>query len=118
METTFPTPPPLSAPALTNVRTWTALCHATGQARRLRARCARQRSAQLPDLDAHLQRRRRGLLPDPGRLRFPRRPLGPERRLRHHRLHPGQRRKILPLPDNDPVHSVIGATDWLTHLKG
>ena len=29
METTFPTPPPLSAPALTNVRTWNALCHAS-----------------------------------------------------------------------------------------
>ena len=29
METTFPTPPPLRAPALTNVRTWCALCHAS-----------------------------------------------------------------------------------------
>ena len=29
METTYPTPPPASAPALTNVRTWTALCHAS-----------------------------------------------------------------------------------------
>jgi uncharacterized protein len=27
METTYPTPPPL--PALTNVRTWAALCHAS-----------------------------------------------------------------------------------------
>lgn len=30
METTFPTPPPLpAAPALANVRTWAALCHAS-----------------------------------------------------------------------------------------
>src|SRR2546423_12677005 len=29
METTFSTPPPLSAPAFTNVRTWNALCHAS-----------------------------------------------------------------------------------------
>ncbi len=29
METSFPTPPPLSAPAVTHVRTWTALCHAS-----------------------------------------------------------------------------------------
>ena len=29
METTFPTPPPLPAPALINVRTWTILCHAS-----------------------------------------------------------------------------------------
>ena len=28
METTYPTPPPI-APALTNVRTWSALCHAS-----------------------------------------------------------------------------------------
>jgi uncharacterized Tic20 family protein len=28
METAYPTPPPI-APALTNVRTWTALCHAS-----------------------------------------------------------------------------------------
>ncbi len=29
METTYPTPPPLPAAPLTNVRTWTALCHAS-----------------------------------------------------------------------------------------
>ena len=29
METTYPSPPPLSAPALTNVRTWNALSHAS-----------------------------------------------------------------------------------------
>ncbi len=30
METTYPTPPPLpAAPALTNVRSWAALCHAS-----------------------------------------------------------------------------------------
>jgi len=29
METTYPTPPPADAPALTNVRTWNALCHAS-----------------------------------------------------------------------------------------
>ncbi len=29
METTFPTPPPLPTTALTNVRTWNALCHAS-----------------------------------------------------------------------------------------
>ena len=29
METSYPTPPPLSAPALTNVRSWSALCHAS-----------------------------------------------------------------------------------------
>ena len=38
-----------------------------------------QGSAQLLNLDAHLQRDRRGLLPRPGRLRFPGHPLGPER---------------------------------------
>jgi hypothetical protein len=47
-------------------------------------------------------------LPDPDRLRFPRHPLGPEHHLRHHRRRPGERRKILPLPDDDPVHSVTG----------
>ena len=46
----------------------------------------------------------RGLKPD--RLRFPRHPLGPERRLRHHRLHPGKRREVLSLPDDDPVYSI------------
>ena len=29
METSYPSPPPLSAPALTNVRTWNAFCHAS-----------------------------------------------------------------------------------------
>jgi hypothetical protein len=29
METTYPTPPPLPANALVNVRTWAALCHAS-----------------------------------------------------------------------------------------
>lgn len=29
METSYPTPPPISAPALTNARTWAALCHAS-----------------------------------------------------------------------------------------
>ena len=29
METTYPTPPPLPANSLVNVRTWTALCHAS-----------------------------------------------------------------------------------------
>ena len=29
METSYPSPPPLTAPALTNVRTWNALCHAS-----------------------------------------------------------------------------------------
>ena len=29
METTFPTPPPLPAPAITNVRLWTVFCHAS-----------------------------------------------------------------------------------------
>ncbi|MGH7937211.1 MAG: DUF4870 domain-containing protein [Bryobacteraceae bacterium] len=29
METTYPTPPPVNAPTLTNVRTWNALCHAS-----------------------------------------------------------------------------------------
>ena len=29
METSYPTQPPLSAPALTNVRSWAALCHAS-----------------------------------------------------------------------------------------
>ncbi len=29
METSYPTPPPPSVPALTNVRTWCALCHAS-----------------------------------------------------------------------------------------
>ena len=29
METSLPTPPPLAAPALTNVRTWNAFCHAS-----------------------------------------------------------------------------------------
>jgi uncharacterized Tic20 family protein len=29
METTYPTPPPLPVTALTNVRTWAALCHAS-----------------------------------------------------------------------------------------
>ncbi len=29
METTFPTPPPLPAPAVSNVRLWTILCHAS-----------------------------------------------------------------------------------------
>ncbi len=29
METTYPTPPPAGTPALTNVRTWNALCHAS-----------------------------------------------------------------------------------------
>ena len=29
METSYPTPPPLTAPALTNVRSWNALCHAS-----------------------------------------------------------------------------------------
>ncbi len=29
MDTTYPTPPPVSTPPLTNVRTWTALCHAS-----------------------------------------------------------------------------------------
>ena len=52
----------------------------------------------------HLQqRRRRGFLPDPGRLRFPRHSLGPECHLRHHRRHSAERRNILPLPDDDPL---------------
>jgi uncharacterized protein len=29
METSYPTPPTLTAPALTNVRSWNALCHAS-----------------------------------------------------------------------------------------
>jgi len=29
METSYPSPPPLTAPALTNVRSWNALCHAS-----------------------------------------------------------------------------------------
>ena len=29
METTFPTPPPLPAPAITNVRLWSVFCHAS-----------------------------------------------------------------------------------------
>lgn len=29
METSYPSPPPLSAPAVTNVRTWTAFVHAS-----------------------------------------------------------------------------------------
>ena len=29
METSYPSPPPLSAPALANVRSWNALCHAS-----------------------------------------------------------------------------------------
>ena len=29
METSYPTPPPLPVPALTNVRTWNAFCHAS-----------------------------------------------------------------------------------------
>jgi uncharacterized Tic20 family protein len=29
METSYPTPPPLSAPTLTNVRNWNTLCHAS-----------------------------------------------------------------------------------------
>jgi uncharacterized Tic20 family protein len=29
METSYPSPPPLSAPALTNARSWAALCHAS-----------------------------------------------------------------------------------------
>lgn len=29
METSYPTPPPLTAPPLTNVRSWNALCHAS-----------------------------------------------------------------------------------------
>ena len=29
METSYPTPPPLSAPALTNARSWNTLCHAS-----------------------------------------------------------------------------------------
>lgn len=29
METTYPTPSPAPVPTLTNVRTWTALCHAS-----------------------------------------------------------------------------------------
>ncbi len=29
METSFSTPPPVSAPAVTNVRTWNILCHAS-----------------------------------------------------------------------------------------
>jgi uncharacterized Tic20 family protein len=29
METSLPTPPPVSAPAATNVRTWNILCHAS-----------------------------------------------------------------------------------------
>ena len=29
METTFPTPPPLPAPAVTNVRLWSVFCHAS-----------------------------------------------------------------------------------------
>jgi hypothetical protein len=29
METSIPTPPPISAPSVTNVRTWNILCHAS-----------------------------------------------------------------------------------------
>ncbi len=29
METSYPSPPPLTAPVLTSVRTWNALCHAS-----------------------------------------------------------------------------------------
>lgn len=36
-------------------------------------------------------------------------PSGPERRLRHHRCDPGQRRKILLLPDDDAAHSITQA---------
>jgi uncharacterized protein len=32
METSYPTPPPLTTPTLTNVRSWNALCHASALA--------------------------------------------------------------------------------------
>jgi hypothetical protein len=84
----------------------TAHCLA-GQTRRLaRDRCARQRIAQLPNLDAHLQRHRRSLLPGPDRLRFSGGSLGAERGVRHHRLNPGERWKILSLPDNNQIHPI------------
>ena len=88
----------------------TAHCLAGQTGRLARDRRARQRIAQFPNLDAHLQRRRRGLLPCSDRLRFSGDPLGAERGVRHRRLNPGERRKILSLPHDDPVHSVRQVT--------
>jgi hypothetical protein len=125
METSYPTPP-LSAPAVTNVRTWNALCHVSALLGvflhfpghllgPLIVWLAKRGDS--PEIDAHgkealnfqismLKRRRRSLLPHPDRLRFLRDPLGPERRLPHHRRDPGERREILSLPDDDSVHSI------------
>jgi hypothetical protein len=47
-------------------------------------------------------------------LLFPR---GPERRPRHHRRDTGQRREILSLPDDDPVHSIGEPLGQLTIIS-
>ncbi len=125
METSCP--PPLSAPAITNVRTWNGLCHASallGVFLHFPGHLLGPLIVWLmkrddsPEIDAHGKEALNfqismliynvvaGLLPGPGRLRFPGYPLGPERRLRHHRRHPGERRKTLPLPDDHRVHSM------------
>ena len=129
METSYPSPPPaVSAPAVTNVRTWNALCHASALLGvflhfpghllgPLIVWLAKRDDS--PEIDAHGKEALNfqismliynvvaavfclvlvGFV-------FLADPLGPERRLRHHRLDPGERRKILSLPDDDPVHSI------------
>ena len=84
----------------------TAHCLAGQTGRLARDRRARQRIAQLPNLDAHLQRHRRSVLPGPDRVRFSGGPLGVERGFCHRRVHPGERWKILSLPYNNEIHPI------------
>jgi hypothetical protein len=126
METSVPPPLPVSAPTVTNVRTWNILCHASALLGvflhfpghllgPLIVWLAKRDDS--PEIDAHgkeslnfqismLIYNGRGLLPDPGRLLFSSDPLGLERGLRHHRLNPGERRKVLSLPDNNQIHPI------------
>ena len=145
METTYPPPLP-TAPALTNVRTWAALCHASallGVFLHFPGHLLGPlivwlvKRGDSPEIDAHGKEALNfqismliynlvaavfclilvGFV-------FLADPLGPERSLRHHRRDPGERRKILSLPDDDPVHSISravarrrGRQDWRKGIR-
>jgi hypothetical protein len=121
-------PPPVNIAAIANVRTWCAFIHASallGVFLHFPGHLLPPlilwliKRDESPELDTHGKEAVNFQISMliynaiaavfcliPGRFHFPRRPLDLERHLRHHRRHPGQRRKILPLPDDDPVHSV------------
>ena len=132
METSYPTPPPpISSPALTNVRTWTALCHASALLGVLFHFPGHilgplivwlVKRGESPEIDAHgkeaLNFQISILIYEAVSLVFclvligfavALRALGVERGLRHHRRGAGERREVLSLPDDDPLSAITGA---------